>query len=188
MPRRIPLLLIIFVLPSYVFATELVTNGGFESDLPPAWQVESAGAAASVSRATDHDADPDYEVLAEKGTGNGFAKLNQTVVIPATDVDISLNAKMEATATSGGPWAAAGVALHYENHFGDVLGTTMIVLKTPDCPWVDSSTFHMIPVPDGEWNNYMFNVGGELANLLGVDMMAIHQIRISLFGQIGGDC
>lgn len=188
MLRRLPVLLIVLVLPSYVSATELVTNGGFESDFSPAWKFESAGSSASVSRSTGHDADPDYEALAEKGTGNGFAKLNQTVFIPATDVDVSLNAKMLATTTSGGPWAAAGVAFHYENYFGDVLGTTMIVVKTSVCPWVDSSTFHMIPVPDGEWNNYLFNVGSELANLPGVDMMAIHQIRISLFGQVGGDC
>lgn len=188
MIRRVPLLLLILAMPSYVVAVELVTNGGFESDLPPAWQVESSGAAAIVNRATGYDGDPDFEVLVEKGTGNGQAKLNQSIVIPSVDVDFSVNAKIQVSSTAGGPWAAAGVALNFENHIGDLLGTTVIVGKTADCPWIDNDTFHMIPAPDEEWNSFGFNVASELVNLPGVDMMAVHQIRISLFGQVGGDC
>jgi len=188
MMRRVPLLFLVFVLPSYGMAMELVTNGGFESDLPPAWQEELAGAATVVNRSTGYDGDPDFEVLVEKGTGNGHGKVNQSIVIPSIDVDFSVNTKIQVSSSGGGPWAAAGVAIHYENHFGDVLGTTMIVGKTVDCPWRDNLTFHMIPAPDEEWNNFQFNIGNELLNLVGVDMMAIHQIRISLFGQVGGDC
>jgi len=140
-----------------------------------------------VSRSTGYDLDPDFEVLVHKGTGNGYAKLEQTIVIPSTEVDFSVNAKIQ-VATTPGPWAAAGVALHYEDQLGGVLGTTMIVRATSACPWVDSDTFHMIPAPDEEWNAFDFNVHDELFNLPGVDQMAIHQIRISLFGQIGGDC
>jgi hypothetical protein len=187
MMRRVPLLLLMLVLPSYVLAIELVTNGGFEDDLPPAWEGEFVGAAASVSRSTGYDGDPDYEVLVEKGTGNGHAQLNQTIVIPSVDVDLSVNAKMQVSASEG-PWAAAGVALHYEDHFGNVRGTTMILRKTADCPWNDSDTFHMILTPDEEWHSYGFNVGSELVNLAGVDPVAIRQIRISLFGKAGGDC
>lgn len=187
MIRRVSVVLLVLALPSFVMAGELVTNGGFEEDVTTGWKEDLSGASATISRATGHDADPDYEALVQKLTGNGFAKLNQTVVIPSTDVVFAANAKIQASATVD-PWAAAGVALHYEDSLGEVLGTTMIVRITPVCPWVDSDTFHMIPAADEEWNNYNFNVGNELANLPGVDMMAVHQIRISLFGQVGGDC
>ena len=89
---------------------------------------------------------------------------------------------------SAGPWAAAGVALHYEDHLGNVLGTTMIVGKTSACPWSDSDTLHMIPAPDEEWHGYAFNVGDELASLVGVDPLAVRQVRISIFGEVGADC
>jgi hypothetical protein len=188
MMRRFPLVFLLLVFPSYVAAIELVTNGDFESDLAPAWQEESVGAAVMIGRSVTFDVDPDYEVVVQKATGNGYGKLIQPVVVPATDLDFSVNAKIQVSATSGGPWAAAGVALHYEDSLGDVLGTTMIVRVTAECPWIDSDTFHMIPAPDEEWNAFSFNVDDELANLPGVDMMAIHQIRIVIFGQVGGDC
>lgn len=187
MMRRVALLVLVLVLPSYVLAIELVTNGGFEEVLPPAWQDESVGAATSVTRSTGYDSDPDYEVLVEKGTGNGHGKLNQTIVIPSLDVDFSVVAKAQVS-VSVGPWAAAGVALHYEDRFGNVRGTTVILRKTSACPWSDSDTFHMISVPDENWNTYGFNVADELVNLAGVDPLAIHQVRISLFGEVGGDC
>lgn len=187
MMRRVALLLLLLVPTSSVPAIELVTNGWFEEALPPAWQVEAVGAAATVTRATGYDGDPDYEVLVEKGTGNGHGKLNQTVVIPSLDVDFSVTA-MAQVAVSTGPWAAAGVALHYEDHFGNVLGTTMIVRRTSACPWSDGDTLHMIPVADESWNSYGFDLGAELAHLPGVDPDAIRQVRVSLFGEVGGDC
>ena len=187
MMRRVPLLLLLLVLPSYVVAIELVTNGGFEDVLPPAWQDEFVGAATSVTRSTGYDGDPDYEVLVEKGTGNGQAKLSQAIVIPSIDVVFSVNAKVQVS-VSVGPWAAAGVALHYEDHFGNVRGTTVILRKTSACPWSDGDTFHMILAPDEDWNSYGFNVADELVNLAGVDPLAIRQVRVSLFGEVGGDC
>jgi len=187
MMRRLALLLLLLVPTSSVPAIELVTNGAFEEALPPAWQVESVGAAANVTRATGYDGDPDFEVLVEKGTGNGHGKLNQTVVIPSLDVDFSVTAKVQ-VAVSVGPWAAAGVALHYEDHFGNVLGTTMIVRKTSACPWIDNDTLHMILVADESWNSYGLDLGAEVANLAGVDPDAIRQVRVSLFGEVGGDC
>jgi len=187
MKRRVLIVVLTLALPTTVMALELASNGGFEVDLQPAWQEETLGSAAIFDRATTYDGDPDYEVLVEKGTGNGHAFLNQTIVVPSVDLMFAVNAKMEVSSTSG-PWAAAGVALHYENSLGDLLGSTVIVGKTIDCPWIDTDTFHMIPAPDDKWNGYGFNVGDELTNLPGVDMMAVHQIRISLFGQVGGDC
>jgi hypothetical protein len=186
--RRVAILVLLLAVPVSAVALELVTNGAFESDLAPAWKEDALGAAASVGRDAGYDGDPDFEVLVQKGTGNGHSTLNQTVVIPSVDVDVAMNVKIGVSATSGGPWAAAGVALHYENSLGQILGTTMVVGTTVDCPWIDDARFHMIPAPDQDWNGYQFNLGDELANLPGVDMMAVHQIRISLFGQVGGDC
>ena len=186
--RRVAVLIVVLAVPASAIALELVTNGAFESDLAPAWKEDALGAAASVSRSTGYDGDPDYEVLVQKGTGNGHSTLSQIIVIPSVDVTVSLSTKIEVSATSGGPWAGAGVALHYEDSLGETLGTTMIVGRTADCPWVDTPTLHMIPAPDQEWNSVQLTVGDELANLPGVDMMAVHQIRVRLFGQVGGDC
>jgi len=187
MIRRVPLLFLTLLLPSYVLAIELVTNGGFEDDYTLEWQDESVGAATQISRSTGYDGDQDYEILVEKGTGNGHAKLTQTIVIPSTDVYFSVNAKIQVS-SSGEPWAAAGVALHYGDHFGHEVGTTMILRSTAACPWSNSDTFHMILAPDENWNSFGFNLDDELVNLAGVDPFAIRQIRISLFGVAGGDC
>jgi hypothetical protein len=186
--RRSWVLMLALVWSPTVMAVELVVNGGFENDLPPAWEEEATGSSTFVGRSTSYHGDPDFEVLVQKGTGNGFTALDQTVIIPSVDVDFSVSAMLLASATSGGPWAASGVALHYETQFGDVLGTTAIVGTTIACPWIDTDILHLIPAPDTAWNDYVFNVEDELANLPGVDMMAVHQIRISLFGQVGGDC
>jgi hypothetical protein len=182
------LLLVVIALPSAASAMELVTNGDFEEDLAPAWDVEAVGSAAAVTRGTGYDGDPDFEVLAEKGTGNGHGKLSQVIVIPSTDLEVSVNLRMEVSATAGGPWAAAGLALYYEDAFGNLLGTTAIVRTTPDCPWVDGDTFHVIPAPDEAWHGYVVGVDDELLNLPGVDPVTIHQLRISLLAQVGGDC
>lgn len=188
MKVRFPILFLIFVLPLYAGAGELVTNGAFENDLPPAWQSETVGADSSVARDVGHDADPDYEVLVSKGTGNGHARLSQTIVIPSTDVDFSVNAKMQVSVSDGGPWAAAGVAIRYEDHFGNVVGSTMILGKTRLCPWEDSDTLHLIEAPDEEWNSYDFSLDNELVNLAAIDPLSVRQLRISLFGLTGGDC
>jgi hypothetical protein len=169
-------------------ALELVVNGGFEEAFPPEWQEYSVGAATTVDTSTAYDGDPDQEARVQKGTGNGFARLNQVVVLPSLNVHFAVNAKIEASASSGGPWAAAGVALHYEDYFGHLLGTTVIVGKTPTCPWADSDTLNVIEAPDSNWNAYGFNLDDELLNLAGVDPLSVHQLRISLFGQTGGDC
>ena len=168
MVARVPLLLLLLVLPSSAPAVELVTNGGFEEGLPPAW-LEDLGRArrrASVG-STGHDGDPDYEVLVEKGTGNGHAQLNQTVAIPSTDVELSVNARCQVAASDGGPWAAAGVAISYEDHFGNALGATIILRMTTTCPWTDGDTLHLVLAPDETWHSYGFNVASELTNLPG---------------------
>jgi hypothetical protein len=187
MTRRALILLLMVALPSYAGAIELVTNGGFETDTSPGWEKDLVGTGAGVTRSTGYDGDPDYEVLVEKGTGNGHGKLDQIIAVPSVDLAFSVNAKIQVLATSDA-WAAAGVALHYESYLGDILGTTMIVGKTSYCPWADSGNLHLIEAPDEAWNGYAFNVADELANLADVDPNAIRQIRISLFAQVGDDC
>ncbi len=186
MRRHTAALVALLLVPPSLPALELVTNGGFETDLPPAWQEESIGAATSVARSASYDADPDLEVLAEKGTGDGAARLSQTVVIPSVDVAFSVKARLQATAD--GAWAAAAVALQYEDHLGRPLGATMILRRTPDCPWTGSDTLHLIPAPDEEWGSYSLHVGDELAYLPGVDPLAVHRVRVSLVATAGGDC
>lgn len=179
---------LILITGSAAMALELVTNGAFEDEFAPAWQEDNVGQGASVARSVSFDGDADFEALAQKGTGNGHAKLDQVVVLPTLDVHFSVTAKMQASASTGGPWAAAGLALAYEDYFGHLLGTTYIVAKTTLCPWVDGDRVHVIEVPDEEWNGYAFVLDDELVNLAGVDPLSVHQLRISLVSQTGGDC
>ena len=189
MIRRAALVLLFFALPSFAAAIELVDNGGFEDDQTIGWVEETVGSSATIDRSVGYDPDPDFEIRVEKLTGNGHARLDQTVAVPSADAVFSAAVMIDVEASAkGGPWAAAGIALDYENYLGDALGTTMILRKTVDCPWIDSGKLHLIVVPDAAWNTVGFNLADELANLTDVDLHAVHQIRISLFGQVGGDC
>lgn len=174
--------------PAASYGLELIANGDFEQGFPPAWETEFVGSAASALRSPAFDGDPDFEAMAQKGTGNGYARLHQVVPIPSLDLDFSAHLKCEATASAGGPWAVGALLLQYEDAFANVLGTTAIGQKSPLCPWADSGTFHWIPVADQGWHAYGFHVADELVNLYDVDPAAVCRIRIVATGVVGGDC
>jgi len=169
-------------------ALDLVRNGDFESELEANWRIETAGLSTFTIRATPFEPDGDYEVLAQKGTGNGHAKIYQVVPIPTTELDFSIRVKLQASATATGPWSASGVFLYYEDFFGNILGTTAIVDRTLHCPWTESAVLRLIDVPDAEWHEYGFDLAAELENFPGLDPEQVKQVRISLTSLVGGDC
>jgi hypothetical protein len=179
---------LLILLGTQVGALELLTNGDFEQDLAENWTVEMAGSSTFAVRATSLDGDPDYEVLSQKGTGNGHVKVYQVIPIPSTDLNFTVTTKLQADISTLGPWAAAGMLIYYEDRLGNILGTTCIVWKTPDCPWEETDEFHIIEAPNQDWNDYSFSLEEELAHFPGLDREEVKQIRISLSAVVSGDC
>jgi hypothetical protein len=160
-------------------ALELLTNGDFEEPLSPAWEEMISGTTASITRAQHYDPDADYEVYLYKWTGNGEARLSQTVAIPGLDVEFSATAKLFATATSSA-WAGAALLISYLDASDVVLGETCICARSIYCPWTSSPTFHVIDAVPSQWTEYQVKIDEELENLPGVEASRIRQLRITL--------
>ncbi|MBS4016445.1 MAG: hypothetical protein KGZ86_08445 [Candidatus Latescibacteria bacterium] len=174
-------ILILLLMVSISVAGRLVVNGDFEQELTIGWyQAGVTSSADTIDRQTYFDPDPDYEARVRKYNA-GYAKLFQTLDIPTTDLEFSVNANLYATATSP-YWAAAAVILRYLNDNNDLLGETRIAHKSQYCPWTNTSTIHIIQVAaPNNWYNYSFNINNELLNLPGVNPALVKKIQIALF-------
>ncbi len=182
--------LILFVLVGFTFATNLVANGDFEQPLTTGWLQSSSGSSITINRATTYDPDPDYEAYAYKGAGSGFAKLYQVIDVATTDLGFSINAKVYAYDNNADTscWAAAAVIISYLDATGSILGDTRICMRTTPCPWVSTSTTHLITASDSLWHNYAFNIDDELANLPGVSPSDVKKIEIALYDTTDHTC
>ncbi|MBA7487032.1 hypothetical protein ES707_22594 [subsurface metagenome] len=176
-------LIMTLVMWGFVFAVPFLTNGNFEEPLTTGWFQTTSGGNTAILRNTNYDPDPDYEAYVYKGSGDGFTKLHQTVDIPTTDLEFSVNAKLYASSTSSTCWAGAAVVISYLNDSDFLLGKTMLCARSYACPWIDTDTRHIIAVTDSLWHNYVFNVDNELVNLNGVNPSDIKKIQVALFGQ-----
>jgi hypothetical protein len=165
---------------------ELVTNGGFEPPLSDGWTATITGTGATIDLDQFADPDLDFELLMTKGGGTGAARVNQELVLPNLDADVSVALDCDVTA-SGGAWAAGGLMLQYIDAQGMVLGQTAIAQRSADCPWQASDTFHLIDVEVGGWWNHDLNVAAELDNLPGVPREAVCKLGVILFVE-AGDC
>ncbi|MEO0077250.1 MAG: hypothetical protein ABIK19_06250 [candidate division WOR-3 bacterium] len=183
--------LVVFgVLFNWAIAGHLLTNGDFEQPLNIGWYSSFGlpGAYDTIDRQTYFDPDPDYEARVKK-YDEMYAKLYQTVNVPTTDLDFSINAKLYAYeyTPGSGYWAAAAVCLRYLGANNNLLGETRIFHKTASCPWTNSSTIHLIHVTDpNNWYNYSFNLNNELANLPGVNAHNIKKIQVVLIDTTNG--
>lgn len=176
-------LMITLVMWGFVFAVPFLTNGDFEEPLTTGWLQELSGSSTFIARATNYDPDPDYEAYVYNGTGDGFAKLYQTVDVPTTDLEFSVNAKLYASSTSSTCWSGAAVVISYLDESGSLLGETMICYRAQACPWESNDTCHIIEATDSLWHNYAFNIDDELVNLNGVNQADIKKIQVALLGQ-----
>jgi hypothetical protein len=179
-------LITVFVLASIAFANQLLTNGSFEDTLTNGWQQSMGGGdSASITRGPDYDPDPDYEVLvySTAGTSNSYAKLYQTVYVPTTDLEFSVNAKLYAYDNDDSvSWAGAAVVISYLDTCDSLLGDTKICAQSSSLqhPWINTSTSHIIEAPDSFWHDYSFNIDDELTNLPGVNPSDINKIQVAL--------
>ncbi|MEO0072442.1 MAG: hypothetical protein ABIK10_03225 [candidate division WOR-3 bacterium] len=173
-----------------LWAGRLLTNGDFEQPLNISWysSIISATSYDTIDRQAYFHPDPDYEVRVKKYDAV-CAKLYQTVPIPTTDLDFSVNAKLYAYEynPSASYWAAAAVILRYLDSNNNLLGETRITYKTPHSPWINTSTIHLINAPDpNNWYQYSFNLNSELTNLPGVNPSAIRKIQVVLMDTTDG--
>lgn len=173
--------LILFLCAAVGNAAVLLTNGDFELDLDTGWSQATSGVNITISRATNYDPDPDYEAQVYKGSGSGYARLFQATDIVTTDLEFSVYAKVYAYDNHATAWCGAGVIISYLNENGSLLGDTRICMRSTQCPWTNTSTHHIIQVPDSFWHNYAFNIDDELTNLSGVSPVDVKTIEVALF-------
>jgi len=176
-------LIIILAMGRFVFAGPYLTNGDFEEHLSIGWMQAISGENTTIMRDTSYDPDPDYETYVYRGTGTGFTKLLQTVDIPTTDLEFSVNAKLYAWDNNQGGWSGAAVVISYLNELDSLLGETMICYRSYACPWTNTSTCHIIAATDSSWHDYAFNIDDELVNLNGVNQSDIQRIQVAMFIQ-----
>lgn len=172
-------------------ASELLINGDFEQDFSTGWQQYIIGANDTLARGIGYYPDPDYEAYAFRDYGSGYVKLSQLVLIPETNIQFSVFAKIYAYDNNADTlcWAAAAVVISYLDQNNQVLGATKIAAFTSPCPWINTPTVHLISVPDSLWNGYGFNVTTELTtNLPGIDPAAVKKIDVALFDTTAHSC
>ena len=169
-------------------ASVLIVNGDFEAPLSEGWsQIMSGAGVMQITRGTGYDPDPDYEVYLHKGDGTGYTEISQLAYIPHTDLEFSVNAKLYAYGTSSQCWSGAAVGLFYLNASDSILGWSKICARTVACPWVGSSSSHVIAATDTQWHNYAFNLNDELDNVPAVNRLDVSKIRVSIVAQCVDD-
>jgi len=183
-------LVLLLLIVSLCSAGRFLTNGDFEQELNVGWTqaIVTATAGDTINRATDYDPDPDYEAMVKKYDAIS-AQIYQTVNIPTTDLQFSVNGKLYAyeynsTATY---WAAAAICLRYLDQNNNLLGETRICYKSPHCPWTSSDNLHLlVEMFPNMWINYSFNLNTELANLPGVNPANIRKVQVALYDTTDG--
>jgi hypothetical protein len=169
-------------------ASVLVVNGDFEDPLSEGWTEIMAGAGVmQITRGTGYDPDPDYELYSYKGDGTGYTELSQIMYIPHTDLEFSVNAKFYVYGTTSQCWAGSAVGLFYLNASDSVLGSSRICARTAACPWVNSTSSHIITAADTSWHNYAFNLNNELDNVPAVNRSDITKVLVAIVAQCVDD-
>ncbi len=175
----------------FLSAGNWLINGDFEEVLNTGWTATQGGSYTYIDRATTYEPDPDYEVRVEKGSGNGFARLSQTIDI-TTPSEFNFSAKIKLYAYDNNAdtltYGAAALMIIYRNSSGSFLGETRICQFTSPCPWQNTPTCHLITVEDSLWHNYSFNLQSELGNLPGVNPANVKKIEIALYDTTAHTC
>lgn len=166
-------------------------NGDFEEELTTGWTVTQSGSSIYVDRATGYEPDPDYEARVEKGSGNGFVQVAQTIDITTpSEFTFSARAKLYAYDNNADTltYAAAALRIIYLNASGTFLGETRICQFTAPCPWQNTATCHLIIASDSFWHNYSFNLQTELGNLPGVNPTAVKKVEVAFYDTTAHTC
>ena len=161
---------------------EFVVNGGFEQEIEIGWQQYYEATNSSIGRNSDLDDDPDQELGLRFDNGIGEMAVWQRFAIANTDLDIATTIKAR-TSASGGAWVAAGIRFGYLDRNLAVLGRTFIGRMSTDCPWYASPTLHLVTAANNQWEQYVFNLNDELANLPGVDPSEVAYLEVEVLSE-----
>ncbi len=166
-------------------------NGDFEEELTMGWTATQGGSYISLDRETNYDPDPDYELRAEKGSGNGYIRVFQiSDITTPNEFNFSVNTKLYAYDNNADTltYAGAAVIVSYLSAGGELLGETRICQFTAPCPWQNTPTCHLIIATDSLWHNYSFNLQTELGNLPGVNPANVKKIEIAFYDTTAHTC
>jgi hypothetical protein len=186
-------IILFFLAAGLASAGNFLVNGAFEQDLSVGWTSYMADPTYgydSIIRGTGFDPDADYEAYALSTFGY-VTKLYQTVDIPSTaNFTFAIKAKIVAFDNDYDSlcWAASAAIVYYLNSAGTVLGETRICGFSAPCPWVSTSTIHLIQAADTLWHNYSFVLNAELANLPGVTPAQVTKIQVCLYDTTYHSC
>lgn len=182
-----------FIAISIGTAGNFLVNSNFEQDLSIGWTSymgDPTYGYDTIIRGTGYEPDGDYEVYTLSQLGY-VTRLYQTVDIPSTDnFTFAIKAKIDAFDNDADTlcWAASAVMLYYQNAAGTTLGETRICRFSTPCPWVGTTTVHLIPVADTLWHNYSFTLNTELANLPGVTPSQVKKVMVCLLDTTYHSC
>jgi len=186
-------LILFFTAASIASAGNFLVNGNFEQDLSVGWTSYKADPTYgydTIIRGTGYENDPDYEVYTLSQFGY-VTRLYQTADIPSTnDFTFSIKARINAYDNNADAycWAASAVVLYYQNAAGATLGETRICRFSAPCPWVSTSTIHLIQAADTLWHNYSLTLNTELVNLPGVTPSQVKKVRVCLLDTTYHSC
>jgi len=171
-------------------AANLFTNGDFEQPLETGWTQAYNNAAGSYSFDrwdTLGQPVPGFAARVYKSLAY-HATLSQTVAVPVTDLDFSLDCRLRMAGGSSTCWPAVAVVVSYLNAAETELGSTMILLRNEYCTWLESDTLHFIDITEpGQWRTYRFNVADEIAMYLpGVNAADVAKVRAKLYSYVNG--
>ncbi len=180
-------LILLLIIIGFCSAGHLLTNGNFEQELNIGWSqsIGTQGTADTVDRFMDI---LNYVARVKKYDAT-HAILYQTVDVPTTDLDFSINTKLYAyeynsTATY---WSAAAVCLRYLDENSNLLGETRIAQRSAHCPWTNSNTLHIInELFPGIWSTFSFNIDTELVFLPGINPSDVKKIQVALLDTTDG--
>ncbi len=176
--------LVFVLIIGFCGASNYVINGDFELPLDTGWEQSLLGYGI-IGRDTGVHPDPGYELYLQKFSGSsGHAEVSQIADIPTTKIDFSVQAKLYAWDNHSGAWAGAGVFVYYCDESEALLGETVICMGSPQCPWQDSPTRHVITVADSSWHDHSFNIHEELANIPAVQPADVKKIKVMLSASV----
>jgi len=186
-------LALFFVAISISTAGNFLVNGNFEQALTVGWTSYMADPTYgydSIIRGTGYENDPDNEAYTLSTFGY-VTRLYQTVDIPSTDnFTFAIKARINAFDNDYDTlcWSASAVVVYYQNAAGATLGETRICRYSAPCPWVGTSTVHLIPAADTLWHNYSFVLNTELGNLPGVAPSQVKKVMVCLLDTTYHSC
>jgi hypothetical protein len=178
---------VLFSLPCWLLAGELLKNGDFESRLDTTWNIYAHGETHTIVTNKFFDADSDDEVYIRQFDSK-LSAIYQTCGIPGTDLEFSMDARLFAASYSAmhpHP-AVSAIILSYLDNDEAVLGETRIFYYAESLDWQASPTVHLIQIGDTNWFSYRTRIAEELQNLPGVAPAQVCQIRVVLYAYAGG--